>query len=56
MAGELPAVPRLVLNPYLKPDTWKLCDETRVNQTPYTRTEIATMAEALRTLQPGVAC
>ena len=56
MARELPTVPRLVINPYRQPDTWKPCDETRVNQTPYTRTEIATMAEALRTLQPGVAC
>ena len=56
MASELPAVPRLVLNPYRKPDTWKPCDEARVSQTPYTQAEIAAMAEALRPLQPGVTC
>lgn len=56
MARELPVVPRLVLNPYRKPDIWKPCDEARVSQTPYTRAEIAAMAEALRTLQPGVTC
>lgn len=56
MASELPAVPRFALNPYRKPDTWKPCDEMRVSQTPYTRAEIAAMAEALRALQPRATC
>ena len=56
MAEELPTVPRFVLNRYRKPDSYKPGDETRVLQTPYTKAEITAMAEAIRTIQPGVAC
>ena len=54
MAGELPAVSRLVLNRYRKPDCYKPGDEARVIQTPYSQAEIAAMAEAIRKVQPGV--
>jgi pyruvate formate lyase activating enzyme len=54
MARELPKVPRLVLNRYRKPETYKPEDEARVNEKPYTREEIRELADAIRALQPNV--
>lgn len=56
MARELPVVPRLVLNRYRKPDSYRPGDEARVTATPYTQAEIAALAEAIREAQPGVTC
>ncbi len=54
MAGELPRLPRYVLNRYRKPESYKPEDEARVNETPYTPLEIKAMAEAVRAVQPNV--
>ena len=56
MALELPPVPRYVLNRYRKPDGYRPEDEFRVNQTPYTQTEVAAFAQAMRKAQPGITC
>jgi len=54
MAGELPRLPRFVLNRYRKPESYRPQEEARVSATPYTQAEIAKMAEAVRAVQPNV--
>ena len=54
MARELPVVPRYVLNPYRKPEKYKLCDLGRIEKTPYTPQQIGKLAEAVRPIQPNV--
>lgn len=54
MAKELPALPRYVLNPYRKPESYLPCDEDRVNKTPYTKSEIKGLEDALLKYQPNI--
>ena len=55
MANELPFVPRYVLNRYRKPDKYLLCDQLRVEQTPYPQAQINVFANLIRAWQPNVA-
>jgi pyruvate formate lyase activating enzyme len=54
MAQELPPVPRYVLNPYRRPETFRPEDRERVERTPYTKEQIKRLADAVRVSQPGV--
>ena len=54
MAGELPTVPKYVLNPYRMPDKFREEDSSLVARRPYTMEEIRRMAEEIRHCQPGV--
>ena len=54
MAKELPLLPRYVLNRYRKPEKYLPCDAAKVEQTPYTQSQIAAFTEAIRPWQPHV--
>lgn len=54
MAQELPVVPRYVLNPYRKPEQYSPCDQERIDQHPYTKSQIEALAGLIRPLQPHV--
>ena len=54
MANELPPLPRYVLNPYRVPPHYKEADRERILAKPYTKAEIAAMAEKMREWQPNM--
>lgn len=54
MAQELPRVPRLVLNPYRRPEVFRPADRERIDRTPYIGAEMKRLADAIRVYQPGV--
>lgn len=54
MAEELPQVPRYVLNPYRKPQTYLASDEALVEQSPYPESDIADFAVTLKLYQPHI--
>ncbi|MGI5971977.1 MAG: anaerobic ribonucleoside-triphosphate reductase activating protein [Oscillospiraceae bacterium] len=53
MAGELPLLPRYVLNRYRKPEVYKIPDRAQVEAPPYTQAEIDGFASMLRDIQPN---
>ena len=54
MAKELPALPRYVLNPYRMPEKYEESKKENVTAKPYTKNELAGLAEAIRPYQPNV--
>lgn len=54
MAKELPIVPRWQLNRYRKPEVYRPCDEERINETPYTQTEVNGLSKEMSAVQPGM--
>ena len=54
MAKELPVLPRFVLNPYRPPEIYLPGDEERIKIRPYTKKEIAALADKIRIWQPNV--
>ncbi len=54
IARELPALPRYVLNPYRRPDTYRFIDEDRISAVPYSPAEIETFRNLLKTIQPHI--
>jgi len=53
MAQELPLLKRYVLNRYRKPEKFLLCDRLKVEQIPYTQSQINGFANLIRPWQPG---
>ncbi len=54
MAGELPRLPRYVLNRYRAPEVFSPGDRARIEEAPYTEAEIRAFAEEIRVFQPNV--
>lgn len=54
MAKELPIVPRYVLNRYRKPEKYEPQDKKRIEQRPYTQSEIENFVKALKDIQPNI--
>lgn len=53
MAGELPVLPRYVLNRYKKPMKYRPIDAKRISQQPYTQAEIEQFVRVLSSVQPN---
>ena len=54
MAGELPTLPRWVLNNYRKPLNYLPKDEAKINQPPYTGVEINGFVKQIQKYQPNL--
>jgi len=54
MAKELPLLPRYVLNRYRKPERFKERDRSKIEEPPYTQSQIKALAEAVKKYQPNV--
>lgn len=54
MSKELPTVPKYVLNRYRKPDEYCICDQSKIEQKPYSQVQINDLADVIRVYQPNV--
>lgn len=55
MAQELPVVPRYTLNRYRKPEIYRVGDEYKILEKPFSAPQITSLAEKIRVWQPNAA-
>jgi pyruvate formate lyase activating enzyme len=54
IAGELPTLPRYVLNPYRVPDSYLPADEERIQAKPHSPAQIESFRTLVRNVQPHI--